>query len=136
MKNFIKQRLIEGLNDNDFKGKQLDMIQKSNPMKDDYHTGIRSIFDIKTAHEAWITDVDFDEHFTYPDFSQSDAKNHLKSGKVKVYSSYPIKQGVFVTPSKRMALDYSGGKEPYSKTVDVDDIAWVNADEGQYAKIK
>ena len=35
-----------------------------------------------------------------------------------------------------MALDYSGGKEPYSKTVDVDDIAWVNADEGQYAKIK
>jgi hypothetical protein len=34
-----------------------------------------------------------------------------------------------------MANDYSGGKEPFSKIVNVYDVAWITSDEGQYAKI-
>ncbi len=105
-------------------------------MLDDYHTGIRTLSDIKTAKEAWDTKVDFNEDFVYPDFSQQDAKKALSSGKIKIYSSYPIKQGTFISPSKMMATDYAGGKEIYSKVVDVNDIAWINAEEGMFAKIK
>ncbi len=33
--------------------KQLEIIQQTNPMTDDYHTGIRSVDDIKTAEEVF-----------------------------------------------------------------------------------
>ena len=133
LKQIIKEELQKVLNED--KQKQLDIILSHNPMRDDYHVGIRTVQDIKSAEEAWETNVDFDEEFVYPDFSEQDAKKALKSGKIKVYSSYPIKQGTFVSPSRMMAMDYTGGKEPFSKVVDVDDVAWISSDEGQYAKI-
>jgi hypothetical protein len=132
LKRIVKEELQSVLNED--KQKQLDIILIHNPMRDNHHVGIRTIQDIKSAEEAWETNVDFGEDFAYPDFSQQDAKKALESGKIKIYSSYPIKQGTFVSPSKRMVLDYSGGKEPFSKIVDIDDVAWINSDEGQYAK--
>jgi hypothetical protein len=140
IKNSIKEYLNEQQeqdSDSDNRKKvQLDIILKTNPMLDDNHLGIRTLNDIKTAKEAWDTNVDFNEDFVYPDFSQQDAKKALSSGKIKIYSSYPIKHGTFITPSKRMATDYAGGKEPYSKVVGINDVAWINADEGMFAKIK
>ncbi len=134
LKRIIKEELQSVLNED--KQKQLEIIQTHNPMRDDYHVGIRTVQDIKSAEEVWETNVDFHEDFLYPDFSQQDAKKALESGKIKVYSSYSIKQGTFVSPSRRMAMDYAGGKEPFSKVVDIDDVAWINSDEGQYAKYK
>lgn len=113
----------------DAKRKQFEIIQKSNPMMDDYHTGIRSPEDIKTAKEAFGED-----EFIYPDFTKEDADNALKSGKITIYSSKPIEEGGFVSPSKRMAQDYSGGGKVYSQTVGVDDVAWIDSSEGQLAK--
>ena len=113
------------------KQKQLDIIQKSNPMTDDYHTGIRNINDIKTFAEA----MNDEESFLYGDFSKEDAEKALKEGKVTVYSSKPIEQGSFVSTSQNMAKDYAGNGKVYSQEVDLNDVAWINGDEGQFAKI-
>ena len=113
------------------KAKQLEIIRNSNKMTDDYHVGIRDADDIKTFEEA----MKDEESFFYGDFSLKDARKALKEGKVTVYSSKPIEQGGFVSTSKNMAKDYAGGGEVYSRRVDIDDIAWINGDEGQYAKV-
>lgn len=113
------------------KAKQLEIIRNSNKMTDDYHVGIRDADDIKTFEEA----MKDSESFFYGDFSLKDARKALKEGKVTVYSSKPIEQGGFVSTSKNMAKDYAGGGEVYSRRVDIDDIAWINGDEGQYAKV-
>lgn len=115
------------------KEKQLEIINTSNPMLDDYHTGIRSVEDIKAFQEV----IANDESFTWGDFSKEDAEKALKKGKVTIYSSYPIEQGVFVSTSKIQAEEYAGGKgsKVYSKTVPLDEVAWINGDEGQYAKV-
>lgn len=115
------------------KQSQFEIIQKTNPMHDDIHTGIRSPSDIMSPEEA-LSQGD-DNSFVYPDWSREDGKKALETGMVTLYSSYPIKNGVFVTPSKRMSTDYSGGKEPYSVTVPVSDVAWINSDEGQFARV-
>lgn len=117
----------------DHKEKQLEIINKFNPMRDDYHTGIRSVKDIKNPQEAF--DVNDNENFTYPDFTAEDGKKALQTGKIMVYSSKPISQGGFISPSKTMAQDYAGGGEIYSQLVDINDVAWINSDEGQYAKV-
>lgn len=117
--------------DTSHKEKQLEVIQKYNPMLDDIHTGIRSVDDIKTFKEA----MKDDESFVYGDFSYEDAEKALKSGKITVYSSHPIEQGVFISTSYNMAKDYCGEREPYSKTVDIDKVAWINGDEGQFADV-
>lgn len=119
------------IQDQTAKEKQLEIIRKNNPMLDNIHTGIRSVDDIKTFEEA----IKDDESFTYGDFSYDDAKKALKNGKITVYSSYPIRQGVFVSTSYNMAKDYAGGKVPYSKTVAIDKVAWINGDEGQFADV-
>ena len=115
------------------KRQQYEIIQKTNPMLDDYHTGIRSLEDIKTFNEA----INDDESFTWGDFSKEDAQQALKQGKVTVYSSHPIEQGAFVSTSKIQAQEYAGGNESkvYSKEVPLDDVAWINGDEGQYANL-
>lgn len=115
------------------KEKQLEIIKKTNPMLDDYHTGIRNVEDIKSFEEV-ITD---DESFAWGDFSKEDAENALKKGRVTVYSSYPIKQGTFISTSKIQAEEYAGGRgnKVYSKTISLDEVAWINGDEGQYANI-
>lgn len=115
------------------KRQQYEIIKQTNPMLDDYHTGIRSPEDIKTFNEV----INDEDSFVWGDFSKEDAQQALKQGKVTVYSSYPIEQGVFVSTSKIQAQEYAGGNgsKVYSKEVPLDDVAWINGDEGQYAKL-
>lgn len=116
------------------KVEQFKIIQENNPMLDDDHVGIRKPSEIKT----WAEAMRDEDSFAWGDFSLKDAQNALKKGTIKIYSSYPIKQGVFVSTSKRQAEEYAGGqgKKVYTKTVPLGDVAWINADEGQFAKIK
>ena len=122
------------LNSLKLKNKQLEIIKKHNPMEDDYHTGIRSVNDIKTAQEVF-TEENFEE-VSNPDFTYEMSQEALKKGKVKVYSSYPIEQGVFVSTSKMEAESYSSNGKVYEKTVDLNDIAWIENTQGQYAKVE
>ena len=116
----------------DLKQAQLEIILNSNPMLDDYHVGVRDIDDILTFEEVWRDPDSWD-----PDFELEDAKKCMSSGYITVYSSYPIKQGVFVSPSKMEAAQYAGGREDklYSKKVKLTDVAWIDATQGQYAKV-
>lgn len=123
------------LTDNERKEKQLEIIKKNNAMTDDYHTGIRKTSDIKTAKEAFKTKISEDDDYLYPDFKKSDGLKALESGKITVYSSKEIKNGSFVSPSKMMAQDYAGSGKIFSKTIDINDVAWIDSNEGQFAKI-
>ena len=118
------------------KEKQLDIINRTNPAPDDYHTWIRTTNDIKTLQEAVdevkAEDPEYDLS-SYPDVTDDVINKALQSGKVTVYSSYPIKEGVFVSPSKMQAKDYAGGGKVYSKQVSINDVAWINTDEGMFA---
>lgn len=131
----LKQTETTKVQDTSHKGKQLEIIKNINPLLDDYHTGIRNIEDIKTFDEVINDDG---ESFAWGDFSREDAERALKDGKVTVYSSYPIKQGTFVSTSKIQAEEYAGGRgnKVYSKTIPLDSVAWINGDEGQYANVK
>ena len=114
-------------------------------MTDDYHTGIRAVSDIHTFQELY--DEEILNGSTYDEFDlvvynepkslyMLDIEEILKKGTITVYSSYPIKQGVFVTPSKVEARSYSGGKPIHSRRVRLTDVAWIDFNEGQYAKVK
>jgi hypothetical protein len=118
------------------KNKQLEKINETNPAPNDYNTWIRKVEDIKTAEEAFK--VAKDEGAMYPDFTEEQMQEALDSGEVTVYSSMPIKDGIFVSPSKMNAQEYSGGKggKLYSKKVKLDDVAWIDEGEGQYASVK
>ena len=120
------------------KVEQFKIIQATNPMQDDYHVGIRKPSDIKTWEEILKSDKDDGENFAWGDFSKKDAEKALKSGKITIYSSYPIGQGVFVSTSKIQSEQYAGGKgkKVYSKVVPLSEVAWISGDEGQYAKLK
>lgn len=115
------------------KNAQFAIIQQTNPMYDEFHTGIRSPADIKTFAEV----VDDADSFTWGDFTREDAKEALEAGKIRIYSSYAIKNGVFVSTSYKQALDYAAGnaKSVHSRTVALDSVAWINGDEGQYARV-
>lgn len=113
------------------KQKQLDIVKSANPMTDDYHTGIRSVKDIKSFEET----LNDDESFTYGDFTKEDALKAVEKGEVKVYSSKPIANGGFVSTSYNMAKDYAGSGKVYSETVPLTDVAWINGDEGQLARV-
>lgn len=125
------------------KQQQLEIIKKTNPMLDDYHTGIRTVDDIKTFKEAYdvakkeASDGGWDEYASYPDITNEMIEDSLKTGKITVYSSNDIKNGTFVTPSYEQALEYAGNNvnKVKSKKVNVDEVAWINLDEGQYAKV-
>lgn len=118
------------------KQKQLEIIQNSNPMQDDYHTGIRTIDDIKTLSEVLQDEDWIDYEEINPDLTRTMLNEALESGKITVYSSYPIKQGVFVSPSYMEAESYSGNGKVYSKEVDVNNVAWIDPTQGQYAKVE
>jgi len=117
---------------NPYKQKQLDMILKHNPAdpKLGNSTWVRQIDDIKTYEEAW-EDSDWKEYFD----EHPQAKDIIKSGMVKVFSSYPIKEGIFVTPNEQEAKSYAGGKTPYSKLVPTKHIAWLDPEQGQYTPL-
>ena len=92
-----------------WKQAQLDVIQKSNPVEDDYHTWIRSTDDIHTFREA-LNDPEWADYDEFdPDYTKAMAEQALRDGEIEVFSSYPIKAGVFVTPSRMEAESYAGG---------------------------
>lgn len=114
------------------KNEQLKIILSSNPCHDNYHTWIRTTDDIKTFKET-MSDPAYANYDEYcPDYSKEDALNALKCNRITVYSSYPIKQGVFVTPSKMEAQAYSENDIIYSKSVSLTDVAWIDITQGQY----
>ena len=124
-------------NNNNLKQQQLDIILNNNPAEDNYHTWIRNIDDIKTFEES-LQDNDYAGWETdgfIPDYDANIVKQALKTGKITVYSSYPIEQGIFVTPSKMEAESYSGNGKIYSKEVNLKDVAWIDPTQGQYAKV-
>ncbi len=123
------------INIDSLKEKQLKIIKNNNPVNDDYHTWIRNIEDIKTLEET-INDSDWIDYDEYnPDLSRQDIENAIESGKIIVYSSYPVEQGIFVSPSKMEAESYSGNGKVYSKEVNINDVAWLDPTQGQYAKV-
>ena len=114
---------------------QLSIINDTNPAPDEYHTWVRSIDDILTLQEAVDAVLAEDPEYelsTYPDVSDDIIREALRTGRITIYSSKPIKNGVFVTPSMMQAMDYSGGTKVFSKEVPIRDVAWINTDEGQY----
>ena len=116
-----------------FKNAQFEIIQKTNPAPEDSnYVWIRKPSDIKTFEEI-VNDKD---SFNWGDYSREDALRDLKKGTVTIYSSYPIKNGVFVSTSYQQALDYAGGdpSRVHSRKSSINSIAWINGDEGQYAK--
>lgn len=133
--NEITEDLQEQSTD-DYKNKQLEVINKSNPADDSYHTWVRSTKDIKTFDEAFFEDGEYSG--MDPDFTESMAKESKETGKITVYSSYPIENGVFVSPSQMEASQYAGGdaSKLYSKEVNINDVAWIDGAEGQYAKVE
>lgn len=112
---------------------QYQIIQETNPMWDEYHTGIRSPKEIKNFAEV----AEDPDSFTWGDFTREDAQKALRDGTVRVYSSYAIKNGVFVSTSYKQALQYAGNNPDgvHTRVVALDSVAWINGDEGQYAKV-
>lgn len=122
------------INPDSRKEKQLALINKTNPAPNDYNTWVRSTDDILTAEEAF--QEAFSDGEMYPDFTIEDMRNAIDSGEITIYSSFPIKEGVFVTPSKMNAESYSGNGKVYSKKVKTTDLAWIDQGEGQYAPVQ
>lgn len=122
---------------NNLKKQQNEIIQSTNPMNNEYNTGIRNENDIKTWDEVLNLDDETEGQFAWGDYTREDALQAQKDGKVKVYSSTPIENGNFVSTSKIQATEYAGGNpsKVYSKEVPLNEVAWINGDEGQYAKI-
>lgn len=118
------------------KEKQLEIINKYNPAPNTYNTWVRSVDDIKTFEEA-LADDEIAEYDDFnPDFDRAMAEQAIEDGEITVYSSYPIKQGVFVSPSYMEAESYSGDGTVYSKRVPLDSVAWIDITQGQYADTK
>jgi hypothetical protein len=114
---------------------QFELLQKTNPMTDDYHTGIRSPEEIYTLKNI-VDTYNSDNNFTYPDFTLADAQKALANGNIDVYGSKPIEPGAFISPSKMMATDYAGGGEVYTKNIPLEDFAFIESgDEGNYLPV-
>lgn len=116
------------------KDEQLRVILGTNPMRDDYHTGIRRREDILTFREA-VGKAGADD-YVYPDFDVVDAEACLEKDEMWVYSSKWIEYGTFVTPSYMMARDYAGGRPPYARKVCPDEVAWIDVNEGMYTGLR
>lgn len=125
------------LSEDSLKQKQLDIILSTNPANDDYHTWIRGKDDILTFEEALNSDdyVDYKGENFDDSYPYSIAEEALETGKITVYSSYPIGQGIFVSPSYMEAKMYAGNGKVYSKKVNLTDVAWIDPTQGQYAKV-
>lgn len=118
----------------DRKHNQLDIINKTNPAPNTYSTWIRTVDDIKTLSET-LEDGDWDYDEFNPDLARADIEAAIQSGEITVYSSNPIKNGAFVSPSRMEAESYSGNGKVFEKTVDINDVAWIDPTQGQYAKV-
>lgn len=129
---------FNSLTDDERKEKQLEIIKKENPAEDEVHTWIRKKEDINTFEEALKQDdwEGWEKSGFDPDYTAQMAKEALKNNEIVVYSSYNIKQGTFVTPSKMEAESYSGSGKVFSKKVKLTDVAWVDPTQGQYANVE
>ena len=119
------------------KSEKLKVITKNNPATDNYHTWIRTeddILDFPEARKYTLDDIGVDSSF--PDVTKEMLDEAEKSGKIRLYSSKPFSLGNFVSPSKMQVQDYAGNGQIYEGVFDIDDIAWINADEGQIARLK
>ena len=117
------------------KERQLQIILENNPAEDDEHCWIRTTDDILTFEESMDSDG-YEGYETYaPDYTRSDAKAALKSGKIMVYSSKAIAPGIFVSASKLDAQSYSEDGSVNCKEVGIRDIAWIDALQGQDAPL-
>lgn len=133
----VREYLVE-----DRKEQQLQVVQKFNPADDEHFvssTWIRSVDDILSFDEMLQqAKADHEEYgdMMYPDTTMEDYLEAEKTGSIRVYSSYPIEPGIFVSPSRMCATDYAGGGKVYMKVVPVDDVAWLDQSEGQYAPVE
>lgn len=120
------------------KQRQLAIINGTNPMQDDYHTGIRTIEDIRTFAEAWQDEQRHNDCPDWGDFTREQAREALSMGEVTVYSSNDIKQGVFVTTSFTHALQHAGGDPMGVKTafVPLEAVAWIDLDQGIFTGLE
>ena len=109
------------------------IVKDNNPVGDDYHAWIRNENDIKTFKQAYDDDGGGD---LAPDFTEAMAKKAIDSGKITVYSSKPIKAGSFVTPSKMEAKSYAGSGKIYEEKLNLNDISWIDALQGQVTRNK
>ena len=109
------------------------IVKDNNQVGDDYHTWIRDESDIKTFKQAYNDDGGGD---LTPDFTEAMAKKAIDSGEITVYSSKPIKAGNFVTPSKMEAKSYAGSGKIYEEKLNLNDISWINALQGQVTRNK
>ena len=119
------------------KEQQAALIQKYNPKDYDLNPGatwVESADDILTWEEC-MYESDYAKSDVAPDFTWEDAQKAASQGWVTVYSSYPIKQGTFVSPSKMIAESYAGNGKVYSKKAKLDNVAWIDTSEGQYAEL-
>lgn len=115
------------------KERQLKIILETNPAEDELHTWIRSLDDILTFDEIFKDGVAGNPT---PDFTEQDIINVLRTGRVTIYSSKPIENGNFVSPSKMEAASYSGDETVYMADVDISDVAWIDETQGQLATDK
>ena len=116
----------------DRKAAQLAVIEQGNPFNAALgaHTWIRGAEDILTYREAIDSFGGVDD--VTPDFRAGDVQRALDSGYMTVYSSYPITQGTFVTPSYMEVQNYAGDGHVYRKRVPLDDVDWLDEVQGQY----
>lgn len=126
----------------DRKEQQLQVVQKYNPADDVHYYNsawVRSVDDILSFDEMLAQAKANYEEYGDMVYSDTDIEDYLeaeKTGNIRVYSSYPIEPGVFVSTSRMCASDYAGGGKIYIKSVPVDDVAWLDQDQGQYAPVE
>lgn len=116
------------------RGRQAERINRTNRMTDDVHTGIRTAEDVKSFDKI-LSEVESYGDTMYPDMGLDMMREAKHTGFITVYSPKPIRDGVFVTPSRMNAEDYAGGGRVYSRRVKVDDVAWIDDSEGQLATV-
>ncbi len=125
-------------NESILKLQQYTIINEFNPAPNTYQTWIRSADDIKNFEET-LKDSDWEDweqNGFDESYSAQDVEDALITGKITVYSSHPIEQGVFVTPSPMEAQSYSGDGKIYSKEVNLNAVAWIDPTQGQYANVE
>ena len=133
----IDESIKKTLTLNDVRQKQWEIIQKTNPKEEGTNsTWVDKPEDAKTFYEVNHKDSDYPFNENYSDdWTVKDKMNVEATGKITVYSSYPIEDGNWVTPFKEEGLSYAGSGKLYSATMDPRDIAWVDAGQGQVAHI-
>ena len=127
-------KVNEQMQETERRQRQFEIVQRTNPFDKTLsnHTWIRSVYDIMPLSEVTAEML---EGLT-PDFTPDMAARVIESGLITVYSSKPIVNGNFVTPSKMEAQAYAGSNQVYSKQVNLHDVAWIDGLQGQLAIVQ